>query len=95
MKINMSQVQALYQATTDYIAKLDREISAKWRERRALRKQTLRAYSLCMDISDKISEESRFESLFYELISRGCSLETVCKILEDMGYEISDDILKI
>ena len=97
MKINMSQVQALYQAVTDYLEKLAQEISARWTQRRALRKQSLHAIDLCYEISEKISDLDGIHlySLFGELIELGCSLETVFKVLEDMGYEISDDIFGI
>lgn len=90
MKINMAQMQALYDAEQNYHAKLKEKVAASWRERRVLSKQTRQAANLCW----KISENMRLESLFHELVGLGCSFETVYQILEVMGYEIEDDIFE-
>ena len=88
MKIGRQRVEAFYKATAEYYSSMEKELTAKGRYKRALKKQTKQAAELWFEISDAIYRTSEHElrNLFFELIRLDCSLEMVVKVLEAMGY---------
>ena len=89
MKIRRGHVHLLYETTKEYSLLSEKELCAKRKERRALHQQATHAFNKCWKISCELFEASAhyMQLLFLDLIRLGCSLKTVLKILEVMGYD--------